>query len=230
MKYLIIIFVFFLISLEGFTQKTTFSERINFGISGGTTYYVGDINTLTPFYKSRFSYGGRIIYNFNKRYAIKINVLRGNIRGNDNDFSISYQQQIRKKSFRSSFIDGSLQIEFNFLPYLNTTKFKYNYSFYATAGLGFTGTTQSTINTQHYITLPFGGGFKYNIFERTNIGVEWTYRKTFTDQMDDISNPNNSEYNSSIHNKDWYSFAGFFITYKLFNQPGDCPAYWNKNE
>ena len=33
------------------------------------------------------------------------------------------------------------------------------------------------------------------------------------------------EYHSVIHNNDWYSFLGVFITYKFFNFAAECPAY-----
>jgi hypothetical protein len=37
------------------------------------------------------------------------------------------------------------------------------------------------------INIPMGGGLKYYVSDRMNIGVEFLYRKTFTDYIDDIS-------------------------------------------
>jgi hypothetical protein len=37
------------------------------------------------------------------------------------------------------------------------------------------------------VEIPFGGGFKYYIKEKTFIGLEILYRKTFTDYIDDVS-------------------------------------------
>ncbi|MBS1513372.1 MAG: hypothetical protein JST86_21220 [Bacteroidetes bacterium] len=33
----------------------------------------------------------------------------------------------------------------------------------------------------------YGGGFKYNVSDRVNLGMEFIYRKTFTDYIDDVS-------------------------------------------
>ena len=37
------------------------------------------------------------------------------------------------------------------------------------------------------LNIPLGGGLKYSVSERINVGVELLYRKTFTDYIDDVS-------------------------------------------
>ena len=37
------------------------------------------------------------------------------------------------------------------------------------------------------MNLPYGGGFKYIVSEKVNLGLEMLYRKTFTDYIDDVS-------------------------------------------
>ena len=37
------------------------------------------------------------------------------------------------------------------------------------------------------MNIPYGGGFKYIISEKVNVGLEMLYRKTFTDYIDDVS-------------------------------------------
>jgi hypothetical protein len=37
------------------------------------------------------------------------------------------------------------------------------------------------------MNIPYGGGFKYLLSEKVNIGLELLYRKTFTDYIDDVS-------------------------------------------
>lgn len=152
----------------------------------------------------------------------------GGISGSDMDFSNQYQNTIRQASFSSKMIDASLQLEFNFLPFLNTTKFKYNHSFYVTAGLGYTHFLGGAPGTTHNITIPMGIGYKYNLFKKLTLGAEWTYHKTYQDEIDGVINLNNELYYSSVHNFDWHSFAIIFVAYKLFYQEGDCPAYWDK--
>ena len=37
------------------------------------------------------------------------------------------------------------------------------------------------------LNIPMGGGLKYFISDRFNLGLEFLYRKTFTDYIDDVS-------------------------------------------
>ncbi|HRS53233.1 MAG TPA: DUF6089 family protein [Bacteroidales bacterium] len=106
--------------------------------------------------------------------------------------------------------------------------------------------------------IPFGLGIKYSLGKNFCIGAEWSMRKTFIDYLDDVSTTyvdpvklaaentqmaailadrtNNSEVSKeglqrgNSQTKDWYSFAGVFITYVL-KSPGwnKCSAYPNKN-
>ena len=80
-------------------------------------------------------------------------------------------------------------------------------------------------------SLPFGIGFKYGISKRLSLTCEWTYRKTFTDYIDQLPPDEYSSgslplkqtsYNNS---KDGYSFAGITITYKFALGKHSCPAY-----
>ena len=75
------------------------------------------------------------------------------------------------------------------------------------------------------ITIPFGLGIKYNIFERLTLGLQWSYQKTFSDQIDGVINIQDANNTPVIHNDDWYSFCGVFLTYKLFKDKIDCPIY-----
>ncbi len=89
------------------------------------------------------------------------------------------------------------------------------------------------------IAIPFGLGFKYSLTKKLAVGLEWGMRRTYSDYLDDISktyylvgsdiNPENTdEYLSdptrtyepgmqrgNPKTKDWYSFAGIYITYKF---------------
>ncbi len=100
---------------------------------------------------------------------------------------------------------------------------------------------------------PFGIGFKFHA-GRLALAVEWGLRKTFTDYLDDVSttyvdpdllyatngvlaaliadrsvvNPgeiNTGRQRGNPSNKDWYSFAGITLSYKLSRKESVCPAY-----
>ena len=102
--------------------------------------------------------------------------------------------------------------------------------------------------------IPFGVGVKFHAFNRLGFSLEWGMRKTFTDYLDDVSstyadpdvlfatngelaavladrslvNPgksNTGRQRGNATNKDWYSFAGLSITYKIVPRKAECPAY-----
>lgn len=102
--------------------------------------------------------------------------------------------------------------------------------------------------------IPFGFGVKFHAFGRLGFSLEWGLRKTFTDYLDDVSttyvdpdvlfathgelaalladrslvNPgkiNTGRQRGNSTNKDWYSFAGLTITYKIVPRKAECAAY-----
>jgi hypothetical protein len=102
--------------------------------------------------------------------------------------------------------------------------------------------------------IPFGFGVKFHAFGRLGFSLEWGLRKTFTDYLDDVSttyadpdvlfathgelaalladrslvNPgkiNAGRQRGNSTNKDWYSFAGLTITYKIVPRKAECAAY-----
>ncbi|MFW6222392.1 MAG: DUF6089 family protein [Bacteroidota bacterium] len=222
MKRTLLSVFFFCLLHSAYGQK-----RFDVGGFGGLSYYMGDINQYQLFYSPATSFGGIVDYSFSSRYYLRLSVYDGAIGANDKDFENDYQSNTRKASFSASLTDLSLQLGFNFLPYNSVTKQKNNYSFFVSAGLGYTFVGNSENDISPHITIPFGGGIKYNLFERLTVGMEWTYRKTFKDNVDGVESWSNSEYQSSLHNFDWYSFGGLFFTYKLYNPVGNCPAYWD---
>jgi len=103
--------------------------------------------------------------------------------------------------------------------------------------------------SQMQFAIPMGGGFKISVNESFNIILEYGARKTFTDYLDDVSTTfvggNELSYPSEMsleaqemsdpmetHNKgdqrgnpdkkDWYSFAGITLSFKLNNDPKGC--------
>ena len=71
---------------------------------------------------------------------------------------------------------------------------------------------------------------RVTIGKKWSTGVQWSFRKTFNDiNIDGVNNsPLPPSMNSQLINNDWYSFAGLFITYKIFDFGITCPAYESK--
>jgi len=96
-----------------------------------------------------------------------------------------------------------------------------------------------------HFSIPLGGGVKIAINKSFNIILEYSARKTFTDYLDDVSTTypgnnltdmSNASYEmsdpSGTHlagvqrgnpdKKDWYSFAGITLSFKLGNKTKGC--------
>jgi hypothetical protein len=203
-----------------------FAQRnANFGIIGGVSYYMGDINPSRHFYNPSYALGAIYRININPRYAIRGNAYYTTLSGNDLDFYpeiLHPDRPYQPASFSTSLLDLNLQGEFNFLPFTPNIG-SFNYTPYVSAGLGFTMVISSDEEAAHHLTFPFGIGAKLNISKKISTGIEWSFRKAFSDLIDGQENPTGVQ--STIHNNDWYSYLGVFITYKFFKYSVDCPAY-----
>jgi hypothetical protein len=214
--------------------NTAFSQKTNnLGFFAGGSYYLGELNQNKQFYKLQPSLGLSFRHNYNPRWATRVNLYGGNLAANDLDSKNLYQTQ-RAFSFNTMFIDLAGQMELNFLPYRLGEK-KTPFTPYTAVGLGGAYLTNSIKPIQ--ITIPISLGIKFNITEKIGLGLEWSFRKTFTDYIDNISNYKTIEPSSDIENKysykqigyyhhaDWYSFVGVFVNWKAFNGKSNCKAY-----
>lgn len=217
----VLLFFFILISCSCFAQK-----RTDFGFFGGTSYYLGDINPARQFYSPSVSFGGIFRQSLNKREVICAHVYYGSVKGADRDFANSFQQA-RNASFSASMLDVNLTFEFNFFPVIFQPRVK-TFSPYTFVGAGYEIILASSNNTPGHFSVPFGTGIKYVANNKITLGAEWGFRKTFMDTIDGVVNPGEEKYQSAINNKDWYSFAGIFITFRLFDKTGNCPVYQKK--
>lgn len=205
------------------------AQNNEIGLLLGGTYYQGDINT-SKLFQSPFVAGG-ILYrhNFSTRYSLRGSIFMGKLIANDANSNYIYQQ-IRNHSFSSTIVDYTLQCEFNFFEYLPNDP-DFNSTPYVSTGLTFViaGSTPKP----YQIAIPMGIGFKYSYSPRISTGIEWTYRKTFTDYIDSTIGYEESGYKGRqegySHDNDWYSFIGIFLSYKFsLAKEGVCPAYGNR--
>ncbi len=122
-------------------------------------------------------------------------------------------------------------MEYNFLPFLAAYK-KTKYTPYVFAGMGLTFYSKTGPAFQQFpmFVLPFGVGFKYNLYQNLCLGFQIGMRKTFSDKMDDEYNFQSlidfnriSQYGYE-GNKDWYSMFGFYLSYKI-KYRAKCPAF-----
>ena len=172
----------------------------------GTTYYFGDLNTELDL--STPGPGGGIIYryNFNKRLALKFSGNVGLVNADDAN-SDNFYEQNRNLHFRSLILDGSLQFEFNFLPYIHGSgdqsvtpylfaglsgmnfnpQAKYEDRWVNLQPLGTEGQPQGEEYAKISYGINYGFGLKFDINYNWSINIELSTRYLYTDYLDDVS-------------------------------------------
>ncbi|NPA67484.1 MAG: hypothetical protein GXO50_02635 [Chlorobi bacterium] len=190
------------------------------GITAGTSYYLGDINHTKQFYSPGLTAGLALRHNINNFYALRLNIIRAEISGNDADFESIYQN-IRNTVFSNTVYETSLQIEINFLSF--NTNIKKSQTPYITTGAGI-----AFANSFETITpvIPIGIGYKYSVSKRITVNGEWNFRKTFTDYLDLLEQTDIYQKQiTKTKNNDWYSIASVTLTYNFAGDKKWCPAY-----
>jgi len=218
----------FIISLSAAGQRSA-----DYGIYGGVTSYLGDINTNRLLYRPLPAGGLFYRFNLNPRQSLRANILFGGLQANDLDFNNNFQQ-IRNQSFSGPVVEGAIQFEFNFLPYSTQGK-RWNYTPYIASGIGiaYLNTSSSTplLNDKPLQpVIPFSVGFKINIYKNLGIEAEYSFRKTFYDKFDGLKDNVDPNQEVWLHNNDWYSFAGISFTWKIYNKLVGCPAFKDVDE
>ena len=201
-----------------------FRPNVEVGGFAGVSYYLGDINPRRQFYHPGLSPGAMIKYNPADHHCLRLNVFYGQLKGNDLDFNNEYQQ-MRAYSFETSLLDCHVGYEFNFMPHIfNRRKIMHATPYIFTAA-GYSLILSSTTGmAKSHVTIPFGVGYKYRINHVMAIGCEWGMRKTFTDNLDGILNPGPDGSYSMSHNNDWYSFAGIYLSFVVYEKGYKCPG------
>lgn len=184
------------------------SNTLEVGLSGGVSYYNGDIVPGTPFVMPKPAYGVIARYNFSDRWTAKITYTHAKVAGDD---AKTEAVKNRNLNFITTIDDISVTGEFNFMQY-STGNNKHKFTPYITAGAGFFFFKPTTkYNNQVYdlrslgtegqnngydgrkpykkynFAAVFGLGFKYSLSKRFGLSAEWCLHRTFTDYLDDVS-------------------------------------------
>jgi hypothetical protein len=213
--------IYWVLLLATISVQLTGQRNSDFGIFGGVSSYIGDINPDRLMYSPLPAAGIFYRYNFHPRYSLRASLLVGGLSANDLDFNNTFQQS-RAASFSGVVSDFSTQFEFNFLPYSTQGK-RWNFSPYFAAGVG-----MAFINTSVFTyvpVIPISIGFKINFYKNFGLEAEYGFRKTFYDNFDGLKDMIASSDYSWLHNNDWYSFTGISFTWKMYNRLAGCPAF-----
>ena len=209
------IFCFFLIGI--FSLPLAGQRNADYGVFAGVSSYIGDLNPSRLMYSPLPAGGFFYRYNLNPRQAIRTSFLVGGLMASG--FSFQKSQTV---SFSGTVSEWSTQFEFNFFPYSTQGK-RWNGTPYIAAGAGIVFI--NTVVFTYQPVIPFSLGFKINIYKNLGLEVEYGFRKTFYDNFDGLKDFIAPSDYSWYHNNDWYSFAGFSFTWKIYNRLAGCPAF-----
>jgi len=256
----------------GILKDAKAQQSLEIGLMGGVANYYGDINPNFSLKQLGPSASFLIKHNYNYYIGLKGMVSYGKVKADDSMRELAYQK-IRNLRFQSNILEASAQVELNFFkykledlnhyftPYISTglayfhfnpkTEYKgqmVNLAEVGTEGQNAPDLTDNTPYQLNQFAIPIGLGFKYWIGGAWTFGAEVTYRKTFTDYLDDVSDvyideflldgvgrdladpsfiePNNisrpeRQRGDRISN-DHYLFAGLYFTYNF--QLTKCPT------
>ncbi|MCB0517635.1 MAG: hypothetical protein H6577_22230 [Lewinellaceae bacterium] len=195
-------------------------------------------------------------YNFSNLLSFKAQLYHGVISGSDSNFKYDKGILDRNLSFRSNVYEASFQWELSVLrlgakrrhwnkylqKYLVTSyvfggvggfyfnpKAKYGEEWYELQPLGTEGQGMPGHRGKYnrlQVCVPFGFGIKINPVERATIGLEFGFRKTFTDYLDDVSTvyPNLE----ALSERDPMAAALSWRGQEISNDPATNPAGTNR--
>ncbi len=204
----ILLFFFMCMSLSvAYAQRAPDSE---IGFAAGVSVYQGDLTEqLYTFYETGPMAGVFFRRNWRNKLSARLSLNYGRLRGADH-ISSDPARKRRNLSFFSPLIEGSALLEYNFNRYYSgASRFRHGlinrgtpYIFSGVAffwynpktrlngdkqSLQFIPTEQSKNYSLTQFAIPIGVGIKYNIAPFVTLGVEFGFRKTFTDYLDDVS-------------------------------------------
>ncbi len=201
-----------LLPLAAVAQHDDFIGRSDILLSGGGMNYIGDLNNQSVFGRVHPAFSGGLRYRLDKRWALRGEVAYGALSGGNPDCI-----ERRNLSFRTDLFEGVLLGEFSFWPYgFGSTDhnwtlymfggvgvFHFNPMAKYSVGEGMEewvalqplhtegqGTLEYPDRRPYKLTevcFPFGMGAKFLIGKTVSLSVEYGFRKTLTDYIDDVS-------------------------------------------
>jgi hypothetical protein len=221
MKARILFFILFIAIMDASgAQEVEYKMEIGGGV--GLTAYEGDFNGNIM--KDLQPMGSLILrHNLNPHMALKFDLSVGKLKGNSDNVTTYYSEQnAQHVSFSNTLYDLTCRYEYNFWGYGKGAEFKGYHRFtpYILLGLGFTYVNGNS--STFTVNMPIGGGVKYKLKERLNIGAEWAMHFSMSDKLDGVKDPYGIKSSGIFKNTDCYSVLQLFLTYDIMPKCINC--------
>lgn len=226
--------------------QSTLIPKYEIGVHLGAFIYQGD---LTPYDLGAFNtmkpgFGFSATRNINSLYAVRFQIMRGWLKGDDAEYEIPAWRQQRNFNFKTPVIELSLHVVRNIIGLVPNEAGIINFSPYVFAGLNYSFLNikrdWSNFNYSHFagqtgvlngltedmnhkvprgiFSIPIGAGVRYGISEKLSFSLEGTYRILDTDYLDGFSQSANPDENDHYHT----ITAGLIYSFGKRNK-FDCP-------
>lgn len=246
------------VSFWGCAFSSVAQDRLELGLFGGGSYYLGEMNPSQQFKKTRPAAGFFARYMANDRIAVRGmvgyygiagkydensgDVYSASLTTNTTPFVEGQVEYLRPENceFSEGLIDVSFLGEFNFLSFDHMfRKEQTRFTPYLALGLGCTAYSHysgGAKKRQFVLSLPFGFGVKYKVNKYLRLGLEWTFHKTFTDNLEcvedltgtfDPSDPYRNGVHKITHNNDWFSNMCVYVSFSLWPRSLVCKDGFN---
>lgn len=189
-------------------------------------HYTGDLNGYPRMTKTQPGATGILRLNLSNIVSFKSALTYAQIAGDDMAPADVLGER-RNHSFKHSIWELSSVFEYHFLNY-RSDKTRNKWAPYAFLGLGFANVrgvedTYDEFKPLQFV-IPMGAGVKYELTKKLTLGAEAGARKTFTDNLDAVSDGDirikNYQYGNP-NDQDWYFYTGINLTYVIYKIP--CP-------
>ena len=223
MKKAIGIVLLLLALTDGARAQTEPEYRLEVGAGAGLVTYLGDFNA--NLFQDIQPMGSLLAkYRLDPRRAVAFNVSYGQLKGSSRNAKTFYPG-ITDYTFTSSLVDVGMRFEYNFWPYGTGEEYRgaKRLTPYIFIGLGATIAKADTADkTSVAMNVPLGGGVKYKMADRVNLGVEWTIHFTSSDLLDGVKDPYGITSSGLFKNTDCYSQLRVSVTYDLWAKCKTC--------
>ncbi|NTS43395.1 outer membrane beta-barrel protein [Flavisolibacter sp. BT320] len=190
-----------------FVSQVCTAQRFHLGVFAGGANYLGELNDKL-YKRTKLAGGVSLNYEVSDRFMLRGGLTLGKVEGADKYGSSETVKQIRNLSFQSNITEFSLIGEltafnlynirwspyafgglavYHFNPFITDSGSKIFLQPLSTEGQGLAQYPDRKPYALTQLSIPFGGGIKYNINENVRIGFELGLRRLFTDYLDDVS-------------------------------------------
>jgi hypothetical protein len=192
-----------------FLKATALSQGFSFELFGGLANYQGDLRQrIFTFQGSRPAFGIGATYDLNTHFSFRVAFKRGSL-GADDRLNSDSAIYFRNLSFQTHITDieavavyrlfDDEETRFNLYAFGGLAGFNFNpytYDQYGiqrylqplgTEGQGLPGYPQPGLYKLSELSIPMGIGLQYRLSGAISIAWEISFRKTFTDYIDDLS-------------------------------------------